>query len=117
MRQTAVDSVQIDTDSGPDFSPPNRTEAGGSGGSLKQVCQDFEAIFIRQLLKTMQSTGGWEGFLEENQGEAIFTSQRNAALADEVSERGAVGIGRILYQQLQNQHQHMTKSRQVDHHG
>lgn len=94
------------------------TDRSASDTSLRGVCRDFEALFIRQLLKTMRSTGGWDGFLKESHGEAIFASRRDAALADVISKQGALGIARMLYSQLQDQHQgSIHQPHQVDHHG
>ncbi|MFP3904334.1 MAG: rod-binding protein [Armatimonadota bacterium] len=67
---------------------------------FRKACRDFEAIFIRHLLKTMRSSGRWDGFLKGNRGEEIFRDRLDAALADSMSQRETLGIARTLYQQL-----------------
>lgn len=73
------------------------------GEVFRDACRDFEAVFIRHLLKTMRSSGAWEGFLKRNRAEKVFRSQLDGALAENLSQRETVGIARLLYVQLERQ--------------
>ncbi len=73
-------------------------------GRFREACRDFEAVFVRHLLKTMRSSGGWKGFLKRNRAEKVFRGHLDAVLADSVSEREALGIAQILYRQLGSQY-------------
>jgi flagellar protein FlgJ len=67
---------------------------------LRKACQDFEAVFMRQLLEKMRDTVPKGGLLGNSQGEQIFRSMLDGAMADEMAKSGAVGLGATLYQQL-----------------
>jgi flagellar protein FlgJ len=67
---------------------------------LRKASRDFEAIFIRELLKNMRSTlqdGGMFG--SGPQGE-IFSGMMDDAIADKIAGQGDLGLGNILYQRM-----------------
>lgn len=70
---------------------------------LKQVCSDFEAIFIYRMLETMRRTvpeGGFisgSGGLGNNPYQALMDQKLSETLA---SQGGGIGIARVLYEQL-----------------
>jgi flagellar protein FlgJ len=67
---------------------------------LKKACQDFEAIFLRQLLQKMRDTVPKDGLLGNSQAEDIFRSMLDGAVADEAAKSGSLGLGATLYNQL-----------------
>lgn len=72
----------------------------GPDGKLRKACQEFEAYFTAQMLKVMRDSGMQEGFIPKSSGERIFESQRDIELANELAQRGALGIGELLYTAL-----------------
>ncbi|MCF8104726.1 MAG: rod-binding protein [Desulfohalobiaceae bacterium] len=69
---------------------------------LKQVCQDFEAIFINTLFQEMRKTVPEQGYLEQNMGLDMFQEMMDMEVAREMSRRGGFGLGQSLYEQLRD---------------
>jgi len=67
---------------------------------LREVCQQFEAFFIAELLKTAEQSGQLEGMLKESRAEKIFTVQRHTAISQVLAKRNTLGIGRLFYDEL-----------------
>jgi Rod binding domain-containing protein len=81
-----------------------RADATGQGNKendkLRDVCEQFEAYFAAELLKTARENGHFEGMLKESRAEKVFGAQRDDELARVLGKRGALGIGRLLYDEL-----------------
>lgn len=87
------------------------TGAGDSGAAcgngedreaLKQACQDFEAIFINMLFKQMRETIPEQGYLEHGMGMDMFEEIMDMETARDMARKGGFGLGRLLYEQVQN---------------
>lgn len=70
--------------------------------TLKQLCQDFESIFINSLFQEMRKSIPDEGFFEHDMGMDIFQEIMDMEVAREMSRQGGLGLGRLLYSQLQH---------------
>jgi len=91
-------------------SPANRLEAKiraaqtASGekrkNELKKVSQEFEAIFIAQLLKVMRETIEESGLTEGGFGKSIYTELFDQEVSLSIARRGALGISDLLYRSL-----------------
>jgi flagellar protein FlgJ len=67
---------------------------------LRQAAEGFEAIFIRQFLKTMQSTlTGGNLFGSGTAGE-MYADMAETALAETMAREGRFGIADVLYRRL-----------------
>jgi flagellar protein FlgJ len=67
---------------------------------LRQAAEGFEAIFIRQFLKTMSATlAGGSLFGGGTAGE-IYADMAETALADVMAKEGRFGIADTLYRRL-----------------
>jgi peptidoglycan hydrolase FlgJ len=82
--------------------PKERGSAGIERNDLKQLCQDFESIFINSLFQEMRKSIPDEGYLEHNIGMDIFQEMMDMEVAGEMSKRGGISLGQLLYEQLQN---------------
>lgn len=73
---------------------------GGERAQLKEAAQQFEAIFVRQMLTAARSTdfGGDELFGGE--GEETFREMRDAQFAQLASESGTLGLAARIEAQL-----------------
>lgn len=72
--------------------------------ALRQVCNQLEGVFLRQLIENMRAGARGEGLLESSSaGEEIFTSLLDDHLADVAAQRMKHGIGEALYRQLSRQ--------------
>ncbi|GAB4367132.1 MAG: hypothetical protein Kow009_03930 [Spirochaetales bacterium] len=69
---------------------------------LKEACQDFEAIFIKQMLDSMRKTVPRTDLLERTLGEDIFEDMLYTEYSKIMSKRGGIGIADLLFKQLSN---------------
>lgn len=65
------------------------------------MAADFEAIFVRQMLKTMRTSSLGEG-LFDGQGTEQFRDMQDSKVADTMAEKGVFGIAQLLTRQLEN---------------
>jgi len=71
-----------------------------SRAELKKVAEEFEAVFIGQLLKIMRETIEESGLEGDGFGKGIYTDLFDQEIALSMSKRGALGIGDIIYKSL-----------------
>ncbi|MFW5901622.1 MAG: rod-binding protein [Thermodesulfobacteriota bacterium] len=69
---------------------------------LKQLCQDFESIFIHTLFKEMRQTIPEGGYLEKGQGEEMFQDVMDMEVARNMARKGGLGLGRLIYENFQS---------------
>ena len=67
---------------------------------LREAANDFEAIFIQQMLKTMRKTTFESDLLPKSEGEKIFQSLLDEQYALLSARSGSLGLGEMIYQQL-----------------
>jgi murein DD-endopeptidase MepM/ murein hydrolase activator NlpD len=67
---------------------------------LKEVAQEFEALFIAQILKVMRETIEESGLTDSGPGKSIYTELFDQELALSLARRGALGISDLLYENL-----------------
>ncbi len=76
-------------------------EAAPAGGrddaSLRKVSRDLEAVFVKQLLDTMQQTAQSE---DQTQAMDTWREMFNQKLAETVCERNSIGLSGMIYRQL-----------------
>ncbi len=69
---------------------------------LKQMCQDFESIFVNSLFQQMRKTVPDEGFLSGGSDLELYQEMMDMEVAREMARKGGLGLGRMLYEQLGN---------------
>jgi murein DD-endopeptidase MepM/ murein hydrolase activator NlpD len=84
-----------------DVPEQNKREA-----KLREASQDFEAIFLHQLLKQMRSTVPKEGLLHSRDKE-FWQSHFDAEMSVLLARAGGIGLGEIIFQQLR---EHQVKA-------
>ena len=67
---------------------------------LREAANDFEAIFIQQMLKTMRKTSFESDLLPKSEGEKVFQSLLDEKYAQISAKSGSLGLGEMIYQQL-----------------
>ena len=84
---------------------PNSREAISLGSNqldkLKKSCQDFEAMFIDQMYKTMRKATLDGGLVKKNAGELIFTEMLDTEMAGIAAADSKNGLGAMLFEQMQ----------------
>ena len=83
----------IETDA---VNPADEKKIAQQKERLKQACEDFEAVFIRQMLKSMRNTA----FGSAGRDEALYRDMLDEEYAQICSKRG-MGIARMLQIQLE----------------
>ena len=77
-----------------------RGRAIDKNSKLYKVCQDFESIFIKQMLNTMRKTINKSGLLDGGMAEEIFEDMLYDKYALKMSQSAQFGISDLLYREL-----------------
>jgi len=67
---------------------------------LKSAAADFEAIFIRQFMKSMRTSMLSEGMYGDGSSGEIYADMMDNAVAEQLSKKGVLGISDVIYRQL-----------------
>ena len=78
-----------------------RSAKAGSSDATRGAAQQFEALFINQMMKSMREATPQEG-LTDNQQTKMFTSMLDQQLSQNMSKRG-MGLADVLVRQLSSQ--------------
>jgi len=76
----------------------NRAPSQSSDAQKWKVAQDFEAMFIHQMLKSMRNTVPKDE--EMSTGRRIFTEMLDEQIANTASRTGSFGLANIIYREL-----------------
>ena len=82
-----------------------KANASGNGDpeKLKQLCQDFESILIHTMFKQMRQSVPDDGYLEHGMEMEMFQEMMDMETAREMSRKGGLGLGQLLYEQFSGQ--------------
>jgi len=73
---------------------------------LRRACQEFEALFIAHLLKSMRRTVSLEAPLTHGWGDSfsrdVYLSKMDEEVAAYVAKGPGIGVAEALYRQLNN---------------
>lgn len=75
----------------------------GDDSELREVCKDFEGIFVRMMYKQMKATVPKSDYLQSDSATEIYNSMLDDELCDAISKRG-IGLGGVMYKQLSRQY-------------
>jgi len=78
---------------------------------LKKACEDFEAIFVNMLLKSMKNTVDEGGLTKKSHAREMFEGMLNEEMASSIAKGRGIGIAEILYDSLSNENK---KGSQLD---
>jgi Rod binding domain-containing protein len=67
---------------------------------LWKVSQQFEAIFVQQMLEAMHKSVPHSGFLPNGFAEQVHESMFDQAVADDISKVSGLGIASAIYREL-----------------
>lgn len=81
-------------------SQEERTKGGIDKEALEKACQQFEGLFIHQLMKGMRKTVVEGELLHGGNAEKIFMDLKDQAVSDDLAEAGGLGLAQMLYRQL-----------------
>jgi flagellar protein FlgJ len=69
---------------------------------IRQVCKEFESLFLNHLLKEMRATVPKSGLFDGGQAEQIYTSMFDEQLSQELARHGGVGLAQMIQRSLMN---------------
>ena len=69
---------------------------------LREAANEFEAIFLQQMLKTMRKTSLESDFIKKSEGEKMFRSMLDEQYAILSAKSGRLGLGEMIFQQLRS---------------
>lgn len=83
---------------------PERASVNSSRDQrLKEVCTQFEAIFLNLLFQQMRETIPESDFLQRGLAHKIYEDRLYTHLAEKMAEGGGIGLARMLYRQLREE--------------
>lgn len=78
-----------------------RKRTPSQGGELRKAAQDFEAIFIAQLLKNMRKGVSESGLFGKGFSGSMYQSMFETTLAREMASKGGLHLSDIIVESLQ----------------
>ncbi len=70
---------------------------------LREAANEFEAILMQQVMKSMRDSGFESGLVRKSDGEKVFQSMLDEQYARLNLQSGGLGLGELIYQQLKPQ--------------
>lgn len=67
---------------------------------LKKACDQFEALLVKMVLKSMRDATPKEGLFGSGLDQDIYTSMMDDALAESIATGKGLGISRTMYEQM-----------------
>ena len=67
---------------------------------LREAAEGFEAIFARQILKTMRSSLSDGGMFGSGSTGEIYSDMMDNAVAEKIAKRGELGLADAIYKQM-----------------
>ncbi len=102
----SVDSAQNYKTSTDDNDFEKRLKAAvenGEEAQLKQVCKEFEGIFLNMMYKQMKATVPKSDYLKSDYGTEMYNTMMDETLVETISQKG-IGLGEYMYKQLSKQY-------------
>ena len=113
--KNTLDSVQNTKTGSIDDDFEKRLKAAAEKGNdteLKEVCQEFEGIFINMMYKQMRATVPKSDYLQSDAATEIFNSMLDEKLCDAAAQKG-IGLGDMMYKQMSKQYLKQENSAQA----
>ena len=98
QRKLSVDAMRKRVSGGPD-----------KDAKLRDACEGFEAMFIQKMWEQMRKNIQKEGYLHSKDEEA-YQSMFDVELAKKMASAGGIGLGEMLYEQLNQRLTHTSKT-------
>ncbi|MGD9949503.1 MAG: rod-binding protein [Desulfobulbus sp.] len=69
--------------------------------ALKKACQDFEAIFIQSMFKSMRKTVPEDGLFEKDHATEMYQDMIDQEIATKISQQQSLGLADQMYRQME----------------
>lgn len=81
----------------------NETKAEEDDKALKEMCDEFEKYFLKEMYKSMKKTVNYDNYLiYGGQSEEIFSDFLDEQYVDGAVKAGGIGLSKKLYEQLKS---------------
>ncbi len=80
---------------------PDPTRSLKDKESLKKACQDFEAIFVQSLFKSMRKTIPESGIFEKSTSSEMYQDMLDQEIATKISQQQSIGLAEQMYRQME----------------
>ncbi len=77
-----------------------RRSVSGDTNELREVCEEFESLFVKMMLDSMRATLSDDTLIPKNSGEKLFEDQLYDEYAKSISRTADLGIADMMYDQL-----------------
>jgi len=86
----------------PGIVPLNPAFSVGKGdhAAARRAAEDFESVFVNQLLESMSEGLKSEGPFTGGEGEKTYRSLLNDSIAKEIARHGGIGIADQVYREI-----------------
>ena len=74
--------------------------ASPKNGDLLNACQEFESLFVKQMLKAMNQTLAKDGMLDGGFAERVYEDMLLDEYSLKIAQTARLGIADMLYRQL-----------------
>lgn len=74
--------------------------AGGEAAQLRKAAQEFESVFMSEVLKGMRGSIHKEDMFHGGPGEDLFEGMLDDEVSKRIAGQGRLGIGEMLYRDL-----------------
>lgn len=92
------------------MSPMDPRKAAAAGPSqageekkLTEACQQFEQMFLTQMMKQMRAAGPKGGMFGGGQGSEQFADMLDQERAKDWAQNGGIGLASMLFEQMKQQ--------------
>jgi len=82
---------------------PPKNLKGKDPEQLREVAQQFEAIFIQQMYKEMRNTIPDDGLIQRGNADDVYTQLQDFEAAKITAQQGGIGLAELMMQQLMKQ--------------
>ena len=80
---------------------PGKPSASADKKALKKSCQDFEALFIQSVIKTMRKNVPESGLFKKNNATSMFEEMLDQEMASTMARTQSIGIADQMYRQME----------------
>ncbi|WP_309723397.1 rod-binding protein [Armatimonas sp.] len=92
--------MQVNLPGASTASMTSMAQAGTKLTTVKEAAEQFESLFVGQLLEAMHRTAPKGGAIQHGSGEEMFRQMFDQEISQRIAQRGGLGIGEILVQQF-----------------
>ncbi len=84
----------------PDLPAAKGADGNGKKQALKKACQEFESIFVEQLLSVMRKAVPKSDLMGNRSEEEMYTSLYDQEISVELTKQKGLGLAAMMYEQL-----------------